>query len=213
VPPWKTYYRSCPHGKRIFLVSGTHVRDVHDSDFSQGGNGYRYAWIPKSELWVDASIPEVEWPFIIDHECQEAELMSRGMSYDRAHTRAKRTEDKARRGETTMRRLTVAETREATYNVQLAADILQHPRVTEMNFAIPSANIARVLREVVARLKQRSRALSADEVAGITHALQVGADYLQNEHLTTLPLFPGREDCAKQLLGIAARIKTLRGKS
>jgi hypothetical protein len=99
MPRWKVYSGlRCPHGKKIFLVSGTFVRNVHDSDFSQGGNGYRYRWIPRGEIWIDASIPEIEWSFIIGHECQESELMKHGMSYDKAHDRAKRSEDVLRRG-------------------------------------------------------------------------------------------------------------------
>lgn len=95
---WKVYSgRRCPHGKKIFLVDGTRVRDEHDSDFSQGGNGYRYRWIPRGEIWVDAEIAEEEWPFIVEHECQESELMKHGMDYDRAHARAKRHEDADRR--------------------------------------------------------------------------------------------------------------------
>lgn len=87
----------CPHGLGIRLVDGTFVRDHFDSDFSQGGNGYRYKWIPKSEIWIDEQINPNERPFIVYHECTEAELMRGGMSYDRAHDRAKKLEDSARR--------------------------------------------------------------------------------------------------------------------
>ena len=101
MPHWKVDSGlRCPHEKKIFLVDGTHVRNVHDSDFSQGGNGYRYKWIPKSEIWIDAHIPEDEWSLIVGHECQEAELMKSGVGYDKAHATAKRTEDKLRRGST-----------------------------------------------------------------------------------------------------------------
>ena len=115
-----------------------------------------------------------------------------------------------------MRRLTVQETREATYNIQLAADILSHPRVKAIPFALPSANVASVLREVVGRLKQRSKALKSDEIDGISHALQTGADYLQSEQIASLNfrdgLFPGREDVVICLRGIVARIKLMLGR-
>jgi hypothetical protein len=75
------------------LVDGTHVRNRHDSDFSQGGNGYAYDFVPKDEIWIDEQIDPVEWPFIAFHECEEAELMKRGMSYDDAHEHAKYAED------------------------------------------------------------------------------------------------------------------------
>ncbi len=87
----------CPHGRRIVLVDGVHVRNTHDSDFVQGGNGYRYRFVPKDELWVDATIPIPEWPFVILHECYETEKMAGGWSYERAHDAAKRIENKARR--------------------------------------------------------------------------------------------------------------------
>lgn len=87
----------CPHGLRVRLVDGTYVRNHYDSDFSQGGNGFAYKWVPKNEIWIDAQISEVEWPLIIFHECTEAELMRGGMSYDKAHDKVKRWEDQIRR--------------------------------------------------------------------------------------------------------------------
>jgi hypothetical protein len=79
------------------LVDGTHVRNRFDSDFSQGGNGYAYDFVPESEIWIDEQIDPVEWPFIAFHECEEAELMKQGMDYDRAHDRVKYLEDMFRR--------------------------------------------------------------------------------------------------------------------
>ena len=90
----------CPHGLAIRLVDGTFIRNHFDSDFSQGGNGFRYRWCPKSELWIDEQINEEERPFIAFHECTEVELMRGGMDYDRAHNIAKRREDKLRREKT-----------------------------------------------------------------------------------------------------------------
>jgi hypothetical protein len=95
--PWKSDLgEACPHGRRIVIVDGTYVRNHFDSDFSQGGNGYRYKFIPKDEIWIDFEIREEEWPFIAFHECQESEEMKKGMSYDKAHDQAKRLEDRQR---------------------------------------------------------------------------------------------------------------------
>ena len=95
---WKDYLREkCPHGLLIVLVDGTHVRNVHDSDFCQGGNGFAYPFIPKNEIWVDNCIPPGERALVAFHECVEAELMRGGASYDRAHGEAKRREDAWRR--------------------------------------------------------------------------------------------------------------------
>ena len=96
--PWKRYPgEACPHGLVIVLVDGTHVRNTYDSDFSQGGNGYRYDFVPRGELWVDDCLPEIEIPLVAFHECREAELMRHGWTYSRAHDRAKMLEDRFRR--------------------------------------------------------------------------------------------------------------------
>jgi hypothetical protein len=88
---------SCPHGHPIFLVDGFAIRQKFDSDFSQGGHGWRYRFIPKGEIWVEERLEAQELPFVIGHECDEVELMREGMDYDRAHDVAKRREDAARR--------------------------------------------------------------------------------------------------------------------
>ena len=94
---WKVFTGdACPHGLQIALVDGTYVRNHHDSDFSQGGNGFRYRFVSRREIWIDAQISRDEWPLIAFHECREVELMRRGMSYDQAHNIAKRLEDRLR---------------------------------------------------------------------------------------------------------------------
>lgn len=99
---WKRYLdETCPHGLLIALVDGTHVRNHYDSDFSQGGNGFRYDFVPRDEIWIDQQISEVEWPLIAFHECRESELMRHGWSYDRAHDRAKYLEDQIRQAAST----------------------------------------------------------------------------------------------------------------
>jgi hypothetical protein len=113
-----------------------------------------------------------------------------------------------------MKKLTIRETREAMAYIQRAADILQHPRVSEIHFALPSANLARVLREIIGRLKQRNKSLTADEIRGITHALQTAADFIQADQIATLGYkFPDGEDVARNLRGIVMRIKMLANKS
>lgn len=94
---WKVYMgEACPHGLKLVLVDGTHVRDHHDSDFTQGGNGHRYRFVPKGELWIDCQIDPDEWPLIAFHECVEVEYMKLGWDYDRAHTAAKKLEGRFR---------------------------------------------------------------------------------------------------------------------
>ena len=95
--PWSIgSLASCPHGLEIILVDGMYVRNHYDSDFSQGGNGYRYTWIPKDQIWIDWQISEDERLFIAFHECHEAMLMKKGSSYGKAHDEAKRLENQHR---------------------------------------------------------------------------------------------------------------------
>jgi len=88
----------CPHGDEIFLVNDSYVRNTYSSDFVQGDNHYHSPkFVPKGELWLDATMPEEEWPFVAFHECHEAEDMKRGMDYETAHDKAQKLEDKFRR--------------------------------------------------------------------------------------------------------------------
>lgn len=97
-PKWKQpLHQTCPHGLSIFIVNGTYVRNHFDSDFNQGGNGYRYRFVPKKELWIADETPESELALVAFHECHETELMKNGSSYENAHTASKRLENQARR--------------------------------------------------------------------------------------------------------------------
>lgn len=89
--------QACPHGLKIFIINGSHVRNSYDSDFDQGGNGWAYTFVPKNEIWIDSHVPVEERPYVAFHECHEAEDMKNGKSYDNAHIAAKRIEDKMRK--------------------------------------------------------------------------------------------------------------------
>ena len=75
------------------------MRNHFDSDFVAGGNGYRYRWIPRGEIWLDDTYPIEEWPFNAFHECHESEGMKGGKDYETAHDAAKRAEDRGRHRE------------------------------------------------------------------------------------------------------------------
>lgn len=96
---WKTSLGEvCPHGNEIFLVHGPFVRNTFSSDFVQGDNHYHSPkFVPKGELWIDASMPEEEWAFVAFHECHESEAMKNGADYETAHDAAQKLEDKFRR--------------------------------------------------------------------------------------------------------------------
>ena len=42
-------------GKDIFLVDGNKIRKAIDIDFTMGGHGLRYVYIPVDEIWIDSS--------------------------------------------------------------------------------------------------------------------------------------------------------------
>jgi predicted double-glycine peptidase len=74
-------------GFKIFLVNGCKIRQFIDFDFTMGGHGLRYIYVPLNEIWIDDSNKE-EAEEIILHEITEFNLMKKGMSYDLAHEQA-----------------------------------------------------------------------------------------------------------------------------
>jgi len=89
-------------GRESWLVDGRAVRDLAYVDFTLGGHGYRYRFIPRREVWLDDAVRPSERAYILHHELVELNLMaSGGLSYDAAHARASRAEitmrQKARR--------------------------------------------------------------------------------------------------------------------
>lgn len=85
-------------GITLWKVNGSLVRDLIDDDFVMGGHGYRYLYIPTSEIWIDNSGKRNDWP-VVWHEYLEMREMSRGMNYGDAHDLASQLEITMRRGE------------------------------------------------------------------------------------------------------------------
>jgi hypothetical protein len=85
-------------GRTVVLVEGRAVRSAFDLNFTLGGHGYRYRFIPLSEIWIDDAVVPAERPAILAHEAVEVELMADGMAYDPAHAQASRAEVGFRRG-------------------------------------------------------------------------------------------------------------------
>lgn len=83
----------------VWLVNGRAVRDEYKTDFVEGGHGVVYPWIPKSEIWIDNSVPVAERKFILKHEAHERHEMLNGMEYDAAHERAAMAEFATRKQE------------------------------------------------------------------------------------------------------------------
>jgi len=80
---------------KIFLVDGNKVRNFIDIDFTMGGHGHRYVYIPIDEVWIDAS-NESEKEEVIIHELAELGLMEKGIHYNKAHDLANIEEYKLR---------------------------------------------------------------------------------------------------------------------
>jgi hypothetical protein len=86
-------------GRVVWLVDGRHVRDHAYVDFTLGGHGYRYRFIPRSEIWLDDAVHPAERPAILHHEAVEVGHMAGGMGYDEAHGHASAAERRFRRAE------------------------------------------------------------------------------------------------------------------
>ncbi len=88
-------------GVTVWLVDGAAIRREVDVDFTMGGHGYRYLYVPLDELWVDQANSRRGdlWPTIW-HEYFERILMRGHASYDVAHRLACRLEIILRDGKT-----------------------------------------------------------------------------------------------------------------
>lgn len=90
------------HGLDIWFVDGNALRskvEAGDVDFTMGGHGYRYLYVPKYEIWIDILYKgKAEfWP-VFWHEYLERSLMRLGKSYSAAHTYASKLEIVLREG-------------------------------------------------------------------------------------------------------------------
>ncbi|MEM7819864.1 MAG: hypothetical protein QXD48_03490 [Candidatus Aenigmatarchaeota archaeon] len=75
------------NGLDIWLVDGPKIRRSLDIDFTMGGHGLRYLYIPLNEIWIDSAIDnENDIEPVIYHEITEFNLMKEGLRYDEAHT-------------------------------------------------------------------------------------------------------------------------------
>src|SRR5262249_6888306 len=82
-------YLILPDGKfpiEVWLVDGNVVRSLYKTDYTEGGHGYVYRWVPKQQIWVEKDLDRWELPFIVSHEYLELRLMrDEGVEYDEAH--------------------------------------------------------------------------------------------------------------------------------
>lgn len=83
-------------GLSVWFVDGTKLRSglkAGDVDFTMGGQGYRYLYVPKYEIWIDQLYKgSKELWSIIWHEYIERALMQKSQDYDEAHITASHLE-------------------------------------------------------------------------------------------------------------------------
>jgi hypothetical protein len=86
-------------GFQIWGVDGELVRDTIDIDFTIGGNGARYGYIPEDEIWVESELETPDAAATSLHELTELRAMrDRGLTYEQAHAQANIAESKMRAG-------------------------------------------------------------------------------------------------------------------
>ena len=87
---------------KIYLVNGNEVRKDH-IEFTMGGHGYVYDYVPKDEIWIDENLkskPE-DMEATIKHEVFEVRKMrDEGLDYDTAHELANQVEKEVRQNDT-----------------------------------------------------------------------------------------------------------------
>jgi len=102
IPDSTTYVRKLGDifGVKFYLVDANVVRNQYKVDFALGGNNGPYDWVPRDEIWLDASICPKELPYIALHEFYERHrMLQNGLGYNDAHAAASAVEWKARKGE------------------------------------------------------------------------------------------------------------------
>ncbi len=91
----------------VRVVNGNLARSYYKTDYTQGGHGFVYPWVPKPQIWIEDGTDHRELPFIVCHEYLERWLMrDGGLQYDRAHEIASALEFDLRKGEGLTRLLT-----------------------------------------------------------------------------------------------------------
>lgn len=83
----------------VWRIDGRLVRCFYKTDYTEGGHGYVYPWVPKRQIWVEEGIDAWELPFVVSHEYIELRLMRDvGLDYDRAHSICSKMEFELRKG-------------------------------------------------------------------------------------------------------------------
>jgi hypothetical protein len=105
VPPeiYVEHYATLPDVKfpvDVWVIDAGLVRSLYKTDYTEGGHGYVYRWVPKGEIWIEHTLDHRELPFIVAHENLELRLMRDAkLDYDTAHEICSKVEFKLRKNE------------------------------------------------------------------------------------------------------------------
>jgi hypothetical protein len=95
---WKKPLARLWDGTKVFTVVGRYLRDNVNDDFTLGGHGYVYDFIPKDEIWVEELDDKQDQRMNLVHEIFEWSLMKYGgVDYESAHVCAANVEQAARK--------------------------------------------------------------------------------------------------------------------
>ncbi len=84
----------------VWIVDGNVVRSLYKTDYTEGGHGFVYPWVPVDEIWIEQSLDRRELPYIVAHEYIERRLMrDLKLDYDTAHDVCSRVEFKLRKNQ------------------------------------------------------------------------------------------------------------------
>ena len=98
----------CSQNLNTHFVDGGHIRDNIWIDFTEGGNGYRYDFVPTKEIWI-GGVHIIEAPYIFIHEITEITYaiengldIMKESDYSKAHEYASKSELAARQSPNTV---------------------------------------------------------------------------------------------------------------
>jgi hypothetical protein len=105
----KTLIPQYSRGKvKVYYVDGDYVRNNIYPDYTEGGHGYVYNFIPKTEVWLDKENITETKPILV-HELHERHWMAKGLDYENAHDKANVVEQYVRHNPRQMKRILKAE--------------------------------------------------------------------------------------------------------
>lgn len=79
-------------GFKVWIVNGYFIRKHLNREFTNYGQHYRFEFIPEDEFWIDSGHSKKEINYFVKYLLIENQLMSRGLSYNRAVNHANKLE-------------------------------------------------------------------------------------------------------------------------